>query len=117
MSDVAVNNQEQLSAGDYPSWSHQLSTVPSHSIAGIYGFEARLCRAVRQRQGGQPLTEAIFVQVICQTSSELGMPKDQSTDHSFRIGAATAAAQTGLEDSVIQAVGQWSSAAFPLGLP
>ena len=31
---------------------------------------------------------------------------------SFRIGAATAAAQAGVEDSVIQLLGRWSSAAF-----
>ena len=32
--------------------------------------------------------------------------------HSFRIGAATAAAQAGLEDSTIQLLGRWSSGAF-----
>ena len=32
--------------------------------------------------------------------------------HSFRIGVATAATQAGLEDSVIQALGKWNSAAF-----
>ena len=32
--------------------------------------------------------------------------------HSFRIGAATAAGNAGLDDSVIQALGRWRSSAF-----
>ena len=63
---------------------------------------------------GRPLAKAFFVRAICQTLSELGLPADQFAGHSFRIGAATAAAQAGLEDSVIKALNRWSSAAFLL---
>lgn len=42
----------------------------------------------------------------------LGLPWDNFAGHSFRIGAATAAAKAGIEDSVIQSLGRWSSAAF-----
>ena len=62
---------------------------------------------------GRPLTKAVFVQKIRQALS-LWAYLRSSLQASFRIGAATAAAQVGLEDSVIQALGRWSSAAFLL---
>ena len=42
----------------------------------------------------------------------VGLPYDSFAGHSFRIGAATAAAKAGLEDSVIQMLGRWNSSAF-----
>ena len=63
---------------------------------------------------GRPLTKATFVQKVRHALSQLGLPAEQFAGHSFRIGAATAAAKVGLEDSVIQAQGRWSSAAFLL---
>ena len=40
------------------------------------------------------------------------LPQGQYAGHSSRIGAATAAAQAGVEDSTIQTLGRWQSAAF-----
>ncbi len=62
----------------------------------------------------RPLTKPVFVREVQQAISRFGLPADQFAGHSFRIGAATAAAQVGLEDSVIQALGRWSSDAFRL---
>lgn len=43
----------------------------------------------------------------------IGYPQEDYAGHSFRIGAATtAAAAAGLEDSTIQLLGRWNSAAF-----
>lgn len=59
-----------------------------------------------------PLTKPRFVARVRHVLQSLGLPYDSFAGHSFRIGAATAAAQAGIEDSVIQMLGRWSSAAF-----
>ena len=61
---------------------------------------------------GTPLTKARFVSIVREALRELGLPQEQFAGHSFRIGAATAAAQAGLEDSTIMMLGRWNSAAF-----
>ena len=61
---------------------------------------------------GTPLTKAKFVDITRQALSELGLPWDQFAGHSYRIGAATTAAQAGLEDSLIMTLGRWNSASY-----
>ena len=61
---------------------------------------------------GTPLTKARFVNVVRTALQELGLPQEQFAGHSFWIGAATTAAQVGLEDSMIMMLGRWNSAAF-----
>ena len=61
---------------------------------------------------GSPLTKPTFVAAVRQALRELGLDESLYAGHSFRIGAATAAAQLGFRDSFIQALGRWSSAAF-----
>lgn len=63
-------------------------------------------------RSGQALTKAKFVQEVRSVLRRAGLPCDEFAGHSFRIGAATAAAKAGLEDSMIQTLGRWSSAAF-----
>ena len=78
------------------------------------------CRAIRGGQTGpffkfqddKPLTKAIFTQKIRQALQELGLPCKDFAEHSFRIGAATAAAKAGIEDSTIRMMGRWNSSAF-----
>ena len=60
----------------------------------------------------QPLLKAKFVDRIRDVLEAAGYPSQQFAGHSFRIGAATAAAQAGIEDSTIQTLGRWNSAAF-----
>ena len=61
---------------------------------------------------GRPLTKPLFTQRVRQALQAVGLPYNNFAGHSFRIGAAKAAAQAGVEDSTIQILGRWSSAAF-----
>ena len=61
---------------------------------------------------GRALTKPAFVAELRAILVSLGYPQDQYAGHSFRIGAATSAALAGVEDSTIQLMGRWHSAAF-----
>ena len=60
----------------------------------------------------KPVKKTWFVTEIRTILRTLGYPQDKYAGHSFRIGAATAAAQNGLEDSVTKTLGRWQSSAF-----
>ena len=60
----------------------------------------------------EALTKAKFVHHVRSVLQRAGLPQDEFAGHSFRIGAATAAAKAGLEDSTIRTLGRWNSAAF-----
>ena len=60
----------------------------------------------------KPLLKPKFVSEVRKTLSTLGLPACDYAGHSFRIGAATAVAAAGIEDSTIQLLGRWNSAAF-----
>ena len=76
--------------------------------------------ALRQDQPGPffisrqntPVTKGWMVQQTRSILAGLGLPQNEYAGHSFRIGAATAAALAGVEDSTIQALGRWQSSAF-----
>lgn len=61
---------------------------------------------------GAPLTRSTLVGHVREALSSRGVDATNYSGHSFRIGAATAAAQAGLSDSLIQALGRWKSSAF-----
>ena len=63
-------------------------------------------------ESGIPLTKAKFVDGIRLALTQAGIATQGYSGHSFRIGAATAAASAGIQDSVIQQLGRWSSSAF-----
>ena len=63
-------------------------------------------------QDGRPLSRQRLINSVNQALSQYGVDTSGITGHSFRIGAATAAARAGLEDSRIQTLGRWRSAAF-----
>jgi hypothetical protein len=59
-----------------------------------------------------PLTKPEFVAAVRKALAAIGYVDKDYAGHSFRIGAATAAANAGLEDSTIRTLGRWNSAAF-----
>ena len=58
------------------------------------------------------VTKPRFIDRIREILTAIGLPQHQFAGHSFRIGAATTAAAAGIEDSTIQTLGRWHSAAF-----
>ena len=63
-------------------------------------------------QDGSKLTRVAFVASLRSALAQTGVDSTHYSGHSFRIGAATAAAQAGYNDSFIQTLGRWKSAAF-----
>ncbi|XP_054844607.1 integrase/recombinase xerD homolog [Eublepharis macularius] len=59
-----------------------------------------------------PLTRYQFSSLLRACLETAGLPSSQFGTHSFRIGAATAAAGLGLPDKAIMAIGRWRSRAF-----
>lgn len=64
-------------------------------------------------QDGRPLTRSQLSDFLKSTLSAAGITGSFS-GHSFRIGAATTAAQQGLPDHLIKTLGRWSSDAYQL---
>ncbi len=63
-------------------------------------------------ENGDPLSRHRLVTQLRQALSAAGIDQSKYCGHSFRIGAATAAAAAGMEDSTIQLLGRWQSQAF-----
>ena len=63
-------------------------------------------------EDGSPLTRAKLVTRLRAALTRAGVSTTGYSGHSFRIGAATTAAQAGLSDSLIQTLGRWRSSAF-----
>ena len=54
----------------------------------------------------------LFIDKVRVGLDTLGLNSKEYADHSFRIGAAMTAAESGLEDSLIKLLGQWESSAY-----
>ena len=60
------------------------------------------------------LTKDIFIAEVRAALAALGLDSSTYAGHSFRIGAATTAAEIGIEDSMIKMLGRWNSSAYQL---
>ena len=79
------------------------------AYVAIRGFrEGPLFRFV----DGRPLTKDRFIHHLRSALTGVGIDSSLYSGHSFRIGAATTAAEKGVEDSTIRALGRWKSDAY-----
>ena len=65
-----------------------------------------------QFSSGSFLSRQRFVDEVRRVLSAAGVNATLYSGHSFRIGAATTAAQVGIQDNVIQTLGRWKSSAY-----
>ena len=65
-------------------------------------------------QNDRPLSHPWLVRAVQSALASAGVDTSRYSGHSFWIGAATTAAQAGLQDSLIQTLGRWRSSAFVL---
>lgn len=65
-------------------------------------------------ESGRFLTKEQFISQVRSALTVLGFDSATYAGHSFRIGAATTAAEQGIEDSVIKMLGRWESLAYHL---
>ena len=65
-------------------------------------------------EDGRHLTRDRFVIAVHTALVILGINPSHYAGHSFRIGAATTVANSGLQDSLIKTLGQWESSAYAL---
>jgi len=61
---------------------------------------------------GAPLTKAWFRSHLVSVLKNCSLSPSKYTGHSFRIGAATTAAEHGVPTAAIKILGRWSSSAF-----
>ena len=61
---------------------------------------------------GRHLTRQRLVEAVRQALVMAGLDASKYCGHSFRIGAATTAAERGMEDSIIKTLGRWRSLAY-----
>ena len=63
-------------------------------------------------QDGSYMTRARFVELVRDALQRAGVSQKRYCGHSFRIGAATTAAQKGLKICIIKILGRWESVAY-----
>ena len=83
--------------------------MPSEGDKDLRGPAGCGTRSVLLWRRWIPLTKSRFVEMVRARLVRVGISHTGYSGHSFRIGAATTAAQAGIPDSAIQALGRWSS--------
>ena len=85
---------------------------PVQALIQYLGIRNSMPGALFIFTSGCPLTRSALVSHLQAALQRAGIQQENYNGHSFRIGAATTAAQKGLEDSLIQTLGRWKSGAY-----
>ncbi len=85
---------------------------PVSAITAYLAVRGRTNGPFFKWKSGLPLLRETFVKHIRRALSVSGMDVSGYSGHSFRIGAATAAAAAGIEDSLIKTLRRWRSSAY-----
>lgn len=92
--------------------SHAGITCPVHCMIDYMQIRPKISGPLYCHFDGKPITRYQFSAVMGKALAVLGYNSKLYTTHSFRIGAATAAAEKGLSDEEIKLAGRWKSSAF-----
>ena len=87
---------------------------PVAAVAAYLAVRGRSQGPFFRFAGGTPLTREGLVKHVREALGASGVDASKYSGHSFRIGAATAAAAVGIEDSLIKTLGRWQSSAYLL---
>ena len=117
-SNVTVSMYEGLEnrpilAGCYPGAEcHSAGFVPPRSHPTLCGSKGCSTGPLFQMANGDFLTRERFVKEVRSLPQLAELDLEPYSGHSFRIGAATTAAQAGLEGQLIQMLGRWLNSAY-----
>lgn len=110
-----MSNTDQLIKGvDLHSRKTSCSLCPVGRSGILYVYPRFWPRSIFKFINGQPLTKAKLNTKCMRYSSSLDLPRNEFARHIFRIRAATAIAQAGVEHSLICTMGRWNSSAYLL---
>ncbi|PJE77718.1 hypothetical protein CI610_03353 [invertebrate metagenome] len=92
--------------------SQELSTCPVTALYQYIQLRGVLPGPLFTFPGNIPVSYQHFSLCLRNSLIQAGFQPNQYTSHSFRIGAASTAAATGVPDEEIQQMGRWKSLAF-----
>ena len=85
---------------------------PVEAVSTYVSCQGSIAGLFFRSEDGVLLMKAQFVGIVRSALVRASVSVLGYSVHSFRIGAATAAAEAGIPDSTIQALGHWLSSAF-----
>lgn len=85
---------------------------PVQIILDYLSLRGQLPGALFSFVDGSPVSRALFIDRLSMAIKYCGLDPSRYKGHSFRIGAASFAADAGMSDAQIRALGRWKSNAF-----